>query len=90
LAVEFRRSSRRDDAVLTLWERYGVGYGVMSGAVLPSLLRATAPFEHVGLHGPDRDWLSAGCYSDADLGWWAARVAGTAGIRPRRLRLLQR
>jgi uncharacterized protein YecE (DUF72 family) len=74
-AVEFRHPSWHHDAVFALLERYSVGYCVMSGAGLPCVLRATAPFVYVRLHGPDRDQLYAGSYSDADLGWWAARVA---------------
>lgn len=42
----------------------------MSGAHLPCVLRATAPFVYVRLHGPDRDHLYAGSYSGANLGWW--------------------
>lgn len=75
VAVEFRHPSWHDDAVFALLERYGAGYCVISGAGLPCVLRATAPFVYVRLHGPDRDHLYAGSYSDADLGWWAARVA---------------
>jgi uncharacterized protein YecE (DUF72 family) len=47
---------------------------VMSGAGLPCVLRATAPFVYVRLHGPDHSHLYAGSYSDADLQWWADRV----------------
>jgi uncharacterized protein YecE (DUF72 family) len=38
------------------------------------VLRATAPFVYVRLHGPSRDHLYAGSYSDADLAWWRDRV----------------
>lgn len=75
VAVEFRHHSWHADTVFALLERYGVGYCVISGAGLPCVLRATAPFVYIRLHGPDRDRLYAGSYSDADLGWWAARVA---------------
>jgi uncharacterized protein YecE (DUF72 family) len=75
VAVEFRHHSWHADRVFALLERYGVGYCVISGAGLPCVLRATAPFVYIRLHGPDRDRLYAGSYSDADLGWWAARVA---------------
>jgi uncharacterized protein YecE (DUF72 family) len=47
----------------------------MSGARLPCVLRVTAGFAYVRLHGPDHDQLYAGSYSDADLHWWAARLA---------------
>ena len=46
----------------------------MSGAGLACILRATAPFVYVRLHGPDHGALYAGSYSDADLSWWAERV----------------
>jgi uncharacterized protein YecE (DUF72 family) len=74
VAVEFRHASWHDEAVYALLERYGVAYCVMSGAGLPCVLRATAPFVYVRLHGPDPGHLYAGSYSDADLGWWAARI----------------
>jgi uncharacterized protein YecE (DUF72 family) len=47
---------------------------VMSGAGLPCVLRATAGFVYVRLHGPDREHLYAGSYTDADLCWWAERI----------------
>jgi uncharacterized protein YecE (DUF72 family) len=46
----------------------------MSGAGLPCVLRATAPFVYVRLHGPDRDHLYGGSYSRDDLQWWADRT----------------
>ena len=46
----------------------------MSGAHLPCMLRATAPFVFVRLHGPSHGHLYAGSYSEADLQWWAARI----------------
>jgi uncharacterized protein YecE (DUF72 family) len=46
----------------------------MSGAHLPCVLRATAPFVYVRLHGPSKDQLYAGSYTDDDLGWWAERI----------------
>jgi len=53
----------------------------MSGAQLPCVLRATAPFVYVRLHGPDANQLYAGSYSNADLAWWADRLHewGAAG-----------
>ena len=39
----------------TLLERHRAAYCVMSGAQLPCVLRATAPFVYVRLHGPDHD-----------------------------------
>lgn len=74
VAVEFRHPSWHDEAVFALLERYDVAYCVMSGAYLPCVLRATAPFVYTRLHGPDRAHLYAGSYSEADLTWWADRV----------------
>ena len=55
-------------------EGRGAAYCVMSGAGLPCVLRATAPFVYVRLHGPDHHHLYAGSYPDEDLRWWAARI----------------
>jgi uncharacterized protein YecE (DUF72 family) len=46
----------------------------MSGANLPCILRATAPFVYVRLHGPDHEYLYGGSYSEEDLRWWAERI----------------
>ena len=73
-AVELRHPSWVDERVFALLERYGAAYCVMSGAGLPCVLRATAPFVYVRLHGPDHGHLYAGSYPDADLRWWADRV----------------
>ena len=74
VAVEFRHASWHDDAVFGLLERHGAAYCVMSGAGLPCVLRATAPFVYVRWHGPDHEHLYAGSYSDDDLDWWADRI----------------
>lgn len=74
IALEFRHPSWHCDTVFGLLERHGAAYCVMSGANLPCILRATAPFVYVRLHGPDHGLLYAGSYSDADLHWWASRI----------------
>src|SRR3712207_2795073 len=74
VAVEFRHASWHDEAVYALLESHGAAYCVMSGAQLPCVLRATAPFVYVRLHGPDHEHLYAGSYSDGDLRWWADRI----------------
>lgn len=74
VACEFRHPSWHREEVFGLLERHGVAYCVMSGAGLPCVLRATAPFVYVRLHGPSHDWLYAGSYSAADIAWWAARL----------------
>ncbi|WP_448639039.1 DUF72 domain-containing protein [Geodermatophilus sp. URMC 63] len=75
VAVEFRHPSWHVEEVFALLERHGAAYCVMSGAGLPCVLRATAPFVYVRLHGPDDASLYAGSYPDADLRWWADRIA---------------
>ena len=74
VAVEFRHASWHHDDVLAILERHDVGYCVMSGARLPCVLAATAPFVYVRLHGPDPDHLYGGSYSASDLDWWADRI----------------
>jgi len=74
VAVELRHPSWNDDAVFELLAHHQAAYCVVSGAGLPCVLRATAPFVYVRLHGPDRHHLYAGSYSDADLSWWADRA----------------
>jgi len=79
VAVELRHPSWQNDDVFALLERHGAASCVMSGAHLPCVLRATAPFVDVRMHGPDHDHLYAGSYSDGDLRWWADRVREWAG-----------
>ncbi len=74
VTVEFRHPSWHDEQVYALLERHRAAYCVMSGARLPCVLRATAPFVYVRMHGPDADHLYAGSYPSADLRWWADRV----------------
>jgi uncharacterized protein YecE (DUF72 family) len=74
LSVEFRHASWHQEAVFNLLEQYGAAYCIMSGAHLPCILRATAPFVYVRLHGPDQHYLYGGSYPDADLHWWANRI----------------
>ena len=74
VAVEFRHPSWHEGSVFELLEKHGAAYCVMSGARLPCILRATAPFVYVRLHGPDHNHLYGGSYSDDDLRWWADRI----------------
>jgi len=74
VAVEFRHPSWHDESVFHLLEEHSAAYCVMSGAWLPCVLRATADFVYVRLHGPDQQHLYGGSYSDADLAWWAGRI----------------
>jgi len=74
VAVEFRNATWHQESVLSLLEEHGAAYCVMSGAHLPCILRTTARFVYVRLHGPDHHHLYAGSYTDADLHWWADRI----------------
>jgi uncharacterized protein YecE (DUF72 family) len=69
-----RHPSWHQEAVFRLLEQYQAAYCVMSGAQLLCILRATAPFVYVRLHGPNPQHLYAGSYSDDDLRWWADRI----------------
>lgn len=74
VSVELRHPSWQVEEVFALLETHGAAYCVLSGANLPCVLRSTAPFVYVRLHGPDHDHLYAGSYSDADLSWWSQRL----------------
>ncbi|HEX4392579.1 MAG TPA: DUF72 domain-containing protein [Mycobacterium sp.] len=74
VAMEFRHPSWHNEQVFALLERHGAAYCVMSGAALPCILRATADFVYVRLHGPDSNALYAGSYAPDDLRWWADRI----------------
>ncbi len=74
VAMEFRHPSWHREEVFALLEQAGAGYCVMSGAHLPCVLQATAPFVYVRLHGPDPQHLYGGSYSEDDLRWWADRI----------------
>jgi uncharacterized protein YecE (DUF72 family) len=80
VAVEFRHPSWHCEAVFSLLESRGAAYCVMSGAGLPCILRATAPFVYVRFHGPDAHSLYAGSYSDDDLRWWSERIREWDGM----------
>jgi uncharacterized protein YecE (DUF72 family) len=73
-AVEFRHPSWDVEETFSVLERHHAAYCVMSGANLPCVLRATAGFVFVRLHGPDNQRMYAGSYSEEDLRWWADRV----------------
>ena len=77
VAVELRHESWLDPAVFDILERRGAGYCVMSGAGLPCVLRATASFVYVRLHGPDHDHLYAGSYSERT--WPGGPTGSTSG-----------
>ena len=74
VAIEFRHPSWHDDEVFSMLAAHEAAYCVMSGAHLPCVLVATAPFVYVRLHGPDRGHLYGGSYGAADVDWWAHRI----------------
>jgi uncharacterized protein YecE (DUF72 family) len=74
VAIEFRHPSWHQESVFELLEQHNAAYCMMSGAYLPCVLRATARFVYVRLHGPDPHHLYAGSYSEDDLRWWADRI----------------
>lgn len=74
VALEFRHPSWHHDAVFALLQQHRAAYCVMSGAHLPCVLRATADFVYIRLHGPDPHHLYAGSYPENDLRWWADRI----------------
>jgi uncharacterized protein YecE (DUF72 family) len=78
VALEFRHVSWHDEKVFALLEDHHVAYCVMSGAQLPCVLRATAAFTYVRLHGPDNHHLYSGSYPEVDLAWWAERASDWA------------
>ena len=74
VSVEFRHPSWHQESIFSLLESFNVAYCTMSGAHLPCILRATASFVYIRLHGPDPHHLYGGSYPDADLRWWADRI----------------
>ncbi|MBA3947784.1 MAG: DUF72 domain-containing protein [Herpetosiphonaceae bacterium] len=74
VALELRHPSWNRSEVWSLLERHQAAYCVMSGADLPCILRATAPFVYVRLHGPDEHQLYGGSYTHESLSWWADRI----------------
>lgn len=74
VAVEFRHPSWVHEDVFALLASRRAAYCVMSGAEVPCVLRVTAPFAYLRLHGPDDRHLYRGSYSDENLAWWADRI----------------
>src|SRR4051794_41489200 len=87
-AIEFRHPTWDVEETFAVLERHGAAYCVMSGANLPCVLRATADFVFVRLHGPDQSHMYAGSYSEDDLRWWADRIGEWRSQGPGRLSLL--
>jgi uncharacterized protein YecE (DUF72 family) len=79
IAVEFRHPTWDVEETFSVLERHNAAYCITSGANLPCCLRATAEFVFVRLHGPDREHMYAGSYSEDDLRWWADRIGEWKG-----------
>lgn len=74
VCVEFRHPSWHQNTTFELLQEHGAAYCVMSGANLPCILRATAGFVYVRLHGPHHHQMYAGSYSNDELQWWSDRI----------------
>lgn len=74
VAVEFRHPTWECEEVFGVLERRRAAYVVKSGAGLPCVLRATAPFVYIRLHGPSHEHLYGGCYTNEDMWWWGERT----------------
>ena len=74
VAVEFRHPSWQHEDIFALLRTYGAAYCVMSGAHLRCVLRTTAGFVYVRMHGPDENNLYSGSYTYGNLMWWADRI----------------
>lgn len=75
VAVEFRHPSWTDtDETFSVLQHRSAAYCVTSGANLPCIPRATAPFVYIRFHGPEQELLYAGSYSESELRCWAERI----------------
>jgi uncharacterized protein YecE (DUF72 family) len=73
-AIEFRHPSWHHDEVFALLEKHNAGLLHHERSQSSCVLRTTAPFVYLRLHGPDEHHLYAGSYSDDDLKWWANHI----------------
>jgi len=74
VAVELRHPDWHEEETFAVLEEQGAAYVVMSGAHLPTVLRATADVVYLRWHGPSPDRLYVGSYSEDELRWWAERI----------------
>ncbi|NAZ82159.1 DUF72 domain-containing protein [Kineococcus sp. R8] len=74
-ALEPRHAGWDSDDVARVLARHGAATCLADGAGVPALQRDTAPFRYVRLHGPAREPLYAGGYTDEELAGWAQRFA---------------
>ncbi|MBC7233759.1 MAG: DUF72 domain-containing protein [Chloroflexi bacterium] len=71
---EFRHASWLEDAAFSLLEEHGVAFCIVSLPDFPCLLRVTAPFVYIRLHGAEAKYGS--CYREEELQWWAEQILG--------------
>jgi uncharacterized protein YecE (DUF72 family) len=73
IALEFRHQDWHQEETFQKLAAHNKAYCIMSGAFLPCVLRATADFVYVRMHGPDNPNQN-GSYSEENLQWWAQRI----------------
>jgi uncharacterized protein YecE (DUF72 family) len=73
MAVEFRNPHWHHTETFQMLERHHKAYCVMSGTNLPCVLKATANFVYIRLHGPENP-EQGGSYSEDNLRWWSDRI----------------
>nr|MBC7244653.1 DUF72 domain-containing protein [Chloroflexota bacterium] len=71
---EFRHSSWLEESVFALLEAHGAAFCIVSLPDFPCVLRATAPFVYIRLHGAEAKYGS--CYREEELQWWAEQIIG--------------
>jgi uncharacterized protein YecE (DUF72 family) len=71
--LEFRDPSWIAEPVFAALEAHGVGFCTISHPTVPCPIRPTSRIVYVRMHGAQT--LYASCYSEEELGWWAAQIA---------------
>jgi len=69
---EFRHPSWLNDTVYDLLQTYGAALCIVSLPDFPCLLRTTASWVYIRLHGAEAKYSS--CYSERELEWWAEQI----------------
>jgi uncharacterized protein YecE (DUF72 family) len=72
--IEFRHKSWLIEDVYRLLERYNVAFCIVSSPKLPVVVRVTADFSYIRMHGRKR-WYDY-FYTDEELRYWADVVSG--------------
>lgn len=74
-AFEFRNSTWLTEPVYEALEQHGAALCIISLPEYPVVLRITAPFVYIRLHGAQA--LYGSRYSDRELAWWAEQIAAS-------------